>query len=258
MTRRWVRKGDELLWSYRATAFDKYVEFDPFGKVPYPEAPQPQGKKQQKPTTASKPPAPSASTKAHVSTPTTSKGAVTPATTSKGAAARGGVSSKQKPPASKAPISRQFVAESSPYGLDAEPFVAGDAAAGSDGVEDSDAESEASAVSSEDDDDLHVAPQPVYPAFSFSVHDVKRKIDITWEVQNEVTSNVAPSPFSNETKLHWKAIGLGGLARRKTELECFMLMDVPVTLNVDGESILSLTNASIAQDAHKRGGALTK
>ena len=73
-----------------------------------------------------------------------------------------------------------------------------------------------------------------------------------------MSSNIAQSPYSTETKLHWRVIGLNGI-RQKTELECFMLMDVPVTFaNVDGHSILSMTNAAIATDQRKRGGDLTK
>ena len=66
--------------------------------------------------------------------------------------------------------------------------------------------------------------------------------------------------YSAETKLLWKAVGLGGLQRKKTELECFMLMDVPVTRTFGGtDCILDMTNAAIDKDQHRRGhGNMTK
>ena len=66
--------------------------------------------------------------------------------------------------------------------------------------------------------------------------------------------------YSAETKLLWKAVGLGGLQRKKTELECFMLMDVPVTRTFGGtDCILDMTNAAIDKDPNRRGhGNLTK
>jgi hypothetical protein len=128
----------------------------------------------------------------------------------------------------------------------------------SDNVSSSDAGSGSSPESS-DDEDLIIQPQPVYPEFQFPILDAKRKIRFDWEVKNEVASNVAPSLYTGTTKLHWKTIGLAGLARTKTELECFMLMDVPIsTPTVHGTSILSMTNDSIRAAKSKRGGDLTK
>ena len=46
--------------------------------------------------------------------------------------------------------------------------------------------------------------------------------------------------------------------RPKTELECFLLMDVPVSSLVEGQSILGMTNASILADPHRRGSDLSK
>ena len=224
-------KDEELLWSYGVTMCGKYSDYDPFAPDPYP--------------------------KSQVSNPKQKQSAPkTPSTAPKGGQGGGAAGkSKQAVPKPKGTV-QAFIPEVSPYGLHARPFE--DAAEANSDVEDSDAESEASALSSDVDEDVFVAPQPVYPPFVFPVHDVKRKIDISWEVRNELSSNIANSPFSAETKLNWRVIGLGGQARQKTELECFMLMDVPVTIDVDGLSILSMTNAAISLDPHKRGGALTK
>jgi hypothetical protein len=129
----------------------------------------------------------------------------------------------------------------------------------SDNVSISHAGSGSSPESSDNDQDHVVQPQPVYEDFQFPILDKKRKITFDWEVKNEVASNIAPSLFMGTTKLHWRAIGLAGLARRKTELECFMLMDVPIsTGTVHGPSILKMTNDSIKAAKSKRGGDLTK
>jgi hypothetical protein len=129
----------------------------------------------------------------------------------------------------------------------------------SDNVSISHAGSGSSPESSDNDLDNVVQPQPVYEDFQFPILDKKRKITFDWEVKNEVASNIAPSLFIGTTKLHWRAIGLAGLARRKTELECFMLMDVPIsTPTVHGPSILKMTNDSIKAAKSKRGGDLTK
>ncbi len=228
-TRRLIRKDEELLWSYGVTMCGKYSDYDPFAPAPYPLLVRKAS------TAASKPKAPKPSSPA------------TPATSSKAAS---------KPLKQQAP--KPYIPESSPYGLDALEFNLAAAAADSGSAENSEGESEDSAESSEADDDDSVAPQPVYPEFSLTVHDEKRKIDILWEVRNEMSSNIAQSPYQTETKLHWRVIGLTN-NRQKTELDCFMLMDVPVNIaNVDGHSILSLTNASIATDQRRRGGDLTK
>ena len=147
-----------------------------------------------------------------------------------------------------------FVAEQNPYGPSEPLNDHGD----SDHASSSDAGSGSSPESS-DNDDHGVQPQPVYEEFAFPIFDKKRKIRFDWEVKNEVASNVAPSLYLGPTKLHWRTIGLGSLARRKTELECFMLMDVPIsTPTVHGPSILKMTNDSIKAAKSKRGGDLTK
>jgi hypothetical protein len=129
----------------------------------------------------------------------------------------------------------------------------------SDNVPSSDAGSGSSPESSDNGEDYINQPQPVYREFQFPILDTKRKIRFDWEVKNEVASNVAPSLYMGTTKLHWKTIGLAGLTRTKTELECFMLMDVPIsTPTVHGTSILSMTNDSIRAAKSKRGGDITK
>jgi hypothetical protein len=174
----------------------------------------------------------------------------TPPTVEKGAAAT--ASRKQKPDSSSQRLV-PFVADQNPYGDDRDPQINYD----SDRVSSSDGSG--SSPESSDSDDHAVQPQPVYAEFAFPIVDKKRKIKFDWEVKNEVASNVAPSLHLGTTKLHWKAIGLGGIARRKTELECFMLMDVPIaTPNSHGLSILSMTNDSIRTAKSKRGGDLTK
>jgi len=130
----------------------------------------------------------------------------------------------------------------------------------SDDLDDSEdgSSSSSESVDSEVPDDYVNEPQPVYPQCAFPIVDVKRKIQFNWEVKNEISSNIACHQFSGNTKLHWKAIGLNGLARRKTESEYFMLMDVPITSITDGPSILSMTNQSVQRDPRKRGGDFSK
>jgi hypothetical protein len=154
-----------------------------------------------------------------------------------------------------------FVPDSNPYGPDAiafDPRI--ELQDGSDDMDGGD-ESELSQESSDIDAENTVHPQPVYSEFSFPIFDRKRNIKIDWDVKNTVASNVAANPFAGSTKLHWKVLGLGGLSRRKTELECFMLMDVPVTGppgEAHGQSILGLTNAAISRDQHRRGSDFSK
>lgn len=181
----------------------------------------------------------------------------TPPTAEKGAAARG----------SKRPINvnrQAFVPESNPYGQlhDAlhDRDQGGASSGGSDDNDEEDDDSEMSPQSSDADDEHRIVPQqPVYPDFTFSIHDKKRKIQVVWDVQNVVSSDVAANPFTGQTKLNWRAIGLSNSSTRpKTELECFQLMDVPVSSLVDGQSILGMTNASIRADPHRRGSDLSK
>jgi hypothetical protein len=169
---------------------------------------------------------------------------------------------KDQPPASKTPATakkRKPDTPAVPYDP-AHSFASPDQAAIHEGApnhSESDADeshSESSAQSS-DNDNEEVAPQPVYDDdFTVPVWNAKRKINIEWKVKNSIASDISAQPFSGETKLLWKAIGLGGFHRKKTELECFMLMDVPIDKNQgDQASILALTNAAIDNDEQRRG-----
>jgi hypothetical protein len=174
----------------------------------------------------------------------------------KGHAAAASRGKKSQLPGSSSQPLAAFVAEPNPYGgvLDAH-----DDQINNDSDHVSSSDGSGSSPESSDNDDHAVQPQPVYEEISFPILDKKRKIRFDWEVKNEVASNVAPSLYLGATKLHWRTIGLGGLARRKTELECFMLMDVPIaTPTSHGLSILSMTNDSIRDAKSKRGGDLTK
>ena len=113
---------------------------------------------------------------------------------------------------------------------------------------------------SSDVDDVNiVGTQPVYPEFSFGMVDRKRKIEINWKVENVVSSSVASNPYLGETKLNWRSSGVS-VQSPKTELDYFLLMDVPVTQKLFGDaSILTLTNEAIEADPNRRGkGNMTK
>jgi hypothetical protein len=180
--------------------------------------------------------------------PTAAKGKGAAATASRGPKSQLTDSTFQPLPA--------FVAELNPYGV---VIDAHDDQINNDSDNVSSSDGSGSSPESSDNDDHAVQPQPVYEEIAFPILDKKRKIRFDWEVKNEVASNVAPSLYLGTTKLHWRFIGLGGLARRKTELECFMLMDVPIaTPTSHGLSILSMTNDSIRDAKSKRGGDLTK
>ncbi len=223
-TTRLVKKGEEFLWNYPPSGGYVYREFNP--RV------RPCELFGSSPNDRTCPNVPAAKIRA---TPVTAPKKKKTDTTA--------IKTKQVP----------FVAEQNPYGL-SEPHNDHD---DSDRV--SSSGGSGSSPESSDNDDHAVQPQPFYEEFSFPIVDKMRKIRFDWEVKNEVASNVAPSLYLGTTKLHWKAIGLGGISRRKTELECFMLMDVPIaTPTSHGLSILSMTNASIRAAKSKRGGDLTK
>jgi hypothetical protein len=187
---------------------------------------------------------------------------ITPVTASKVSQKSGiGGGARGKAAAQKDTMSTVFVPELSPYGTSAAPIDPGliDASAENvDAMQDSD-DSEESQKSSDIDDTRIVGTQPVYSDFSFGLVDLKRKIKINWEVQNSIPSNVAVNPFIGETKLNWQKSGFAFHAR-KTELDCFILMDVPVNKKLyDQDSILTLTNKAISADVNRRGeGNMTR
>jgi hypothetical protein len=121
-----------------------------------------------------------------------------------------------------------------------------------------DSESQQSSVC----DDRIPEIQPIYSDFAFGLIDRKRRIQIDWTVQNVVSSNVATSPFVGQTTLNWRSLGasVSGSAGKKSELDCFILMDVPVNRRLfEQDSILTLTNAAIEADPNARGlGNMTR
>ena len=261
-----VRVGDELLWNFPPVQNYKYKKFDAANPQlslscqwdsNIPDVPLPK-----KETTHPK-----------VLTQRGGRGAMrggsgsqreplknTPATVERSAAATASRGSKRL---SNVNRPQAFVPESNPYGQSHDALHQrdqGGASSGSDDNDEEDDDSELSPQSSDSEDEHRILlQQPVYPEFTFPIHDKKRKIQVTWEVQNVVSSDVAANPFTGQPKLNWRAIGLSNsLTRPKTELECFLLMDVPVSSLVEGRSILGMTNASIRADAHRRGSDLSK
>jgi hypothetical protein len=185
----------------------------------------------------------------------------TPSTVLKAGGGGGGGGAKAQPALGAIALIRPaaFVPDLNPYGDGLGDHGNDEAQSDSDGNDVDIEDSEQSAQSSDDDDATHVRPQPVYPEYCCPILDKKRKVQINWDVQNVVSSDVAANSFVGSTKLNWRTIGLNNSSTRpKTELEYFLLMDVPVTALVNGQSILGLTNAAIREDPQRRGSDLSK
>lgn len=230
-----VAADEELLWSFRAVQNHRYTEFDDKAKPC-----QISVSCQSDPAIPDVPNSDPSILLSQVITPITSL-------KQRGRGGFGGVRGKggsiRVPPVASR-IS--FVPDLSPYGIGVIPYD------DEEEHQDSD-DSEESQRSSDIDDGRIVGVQPVYSDFSFGMVDRKRKITIDWKVQNVVSSNVAINQFVGDTKLNWSKSGYPYHAT-KTELDCFILMDVPVDRRFnDHDSVLSLTNTSIMADPNKRG-----
>ena len=272
-TNRLIRAGEELLWNYPPTDCDPYVKFDVFARpryqsemfssiramadayrhVPF------QGATGGGPAVAVNAVIPMVPNAPAIKTASQAKGnknSGTPLTAPRAKVAaiaagpRGG------------PAAKRFVPEGNPYGNPGQGFQESSNHVGehSEDLDNSDGGSGSSSesVDSEVPEGYVNEPQPFYTDYVFPIVDVKRKIQLNWEVKNEISSDIACQPYTGCTKLHWRAIGLNGLARRKTESEFFLLMDVPITSIAEGQSILSMTNESVGRDARKRGGDFSK
>ncbi len=273
VTNRWIRAGEELLWSYPPTDCDPYVKFDVFARPRY-QSEMFESIRAMSDAYRHRPFEGSTGGGAAVAVDgvipifTNAQPSAIIRKTAKGnktsgtplTAPRAKVAALAVPRGG--PAAKRFVSEGNPYGNPGQGLQESSNHVG-EHSEDLDISEDGSGSSSESVDsevpEGYVnEPQPFYTDYVFPIVDVKRKIQLNWEVKNEISSDIACQPYTASTKLHWKAIGLNGLARRKTESEFFLLMDVPITSIAEGQSILSMTNESVGRDARKRGGDFSK